>query len=1202
MGEIRWTNEQKEIIGLRGANILVSAAAGSGKTAVLIERIYRRITDEADPVDVDQFVIVTFTHAAAAQMKERLRERLEQALSEKPEDIHLQRQVRLMASAHISTVHSFCGYVIQNYFHRIGIDPSYRQGTASELALIQKEVIAGLLEEEYGEGRGDFVELASMNMFNYSDEKLEEMLLEIYGKAMSEPFPLRWLDRMEAFFDVRDEDEWEHSPVCCFVMDDCRRLAGGILEELRQLRAICGEPDGPYVYEENVEELASLCERLCGAQGYGEFRQILGGAKFSAMSRKRGDGINADKREDVKKRRNRCKDVLIEMKKAYFYQDRPEHLADLAAMGGPIRTLLRLTRELVGRYTEAKRERNVVDFNDLEQLALSILLVWDEEKGEYVRSEAARELAEHFEEIMIDEYQDSNRVQDTLLASVSRDGMQGQCPNIFMVGDVKQSIYRFRNACPELFADKLRTYRVEEGAERRRIDLHQNFRSRDVVLEGSNLVFAKVMHRDLGGVEYDDDARLRQGRSFAGTECPVATTVDTYVILDKSDAELEARLAASKIREMTGGDNPLYIQDGDTVRQVQYRDIVILTRSVKAAGQRYYDVLAEMGIPVVMEHSQGFFDTREIQLMTEMLQIIDNPRLDLPLAGVLCGPMFGFAEEELARVRAGRRDVDLYSSLLSYVGGVTGDENESESVGEGQPVSLAGKVRAFLDVLNRLRRKTTYATVTELIQDIYDETGIYEAVRVMKDGAQRTANMDGLMGQARDFDDSACHGLHAFVQYINRIREQREEMGEVNVVGEEENVVRIMTMHKSKGLEFPVCILLGLGRRLGGTQGNFLTIQPDLGIASKIVDNATRTVKDNIYRNVLKRQNDMADLGEEMRVLYVAMTRAEEKLILIGCAKEISAKPMNYLGRSKINCFLDMILPAALSEPKWFTVVPVERGELVEEAAADMVWEMLEKEALYNFDTSVVYHKEIHQFLEQMEPRTGGEKEPLPVKVSVSDLKVKSMEEQDMQEFTILTREEEDAEMPIPSFMRTEAEEAPARRGTAYGTIWHQVMATIDFAKTGTEVGIREAVRELVKGGRVREEEVSVLNYQKLYAFFSSPLGCAMREADREGRLHREQPFVMGKPAREVLPDRDEEDVVLVQGIIDGYYETDDGIVLMDYKTDSLKPGDEGQLASRYRTQMGLYREALENMMDRTVKECILYSFSLGKAIPCPCE
>lgn len=1185
METIQWTDDQKKIIDMRNCNILVSAAAGSGKTAVLIERIFERVMDEQNPVDVDQFVIVTFTRAAAAQMKDRLRDRIERAIEKDSGNVHLQRQMGLIASAHISTIHSFCGYVIQNYFHRIGLDPSYRQGTDSELALLKTETLEMVLEEEYAKQEADFVELAGMSMFNRSDARMLEMIQEIYDQAMSEPFPYEWLDRMEKFLSIEKATEWEASEFAVLLMEDCHKLVEGIKEEKEKLFSVCALPAGPYYYGKQLEELGNICENLLEAHTYEEFRQALESMTFSRMTSKRDESVDSSLKETVQEGRKRCKEALEEMRDSFFFQSVEEHIADLHAMGSKIKTLLRLTRQFLTEYTEAKRERNVVDFNDLEQLALSILLEWDGEKKEYVRSAAAKELSEHFEEIMIDEYQDSNRVQDTLLKSVSRDGISGKAPNIFMVGDVKQSIYRFRNACPELFGEKLLCYNESEGAAYRRIDLHQNFRSREVVLEGTNCVFERIMHRDLGGVEYDTDARLCCGRSFEETKRKTADKIDVCVILDKGDAELEGRLMALKIQEMTNPAEPLFIMGETGYRPVRYRDIVILTRSVKGVGQSYFDALTEAGIPVVMDHTQGFFETREIQLMTAMLQVIDNPRQDIPLVTVLVSPMFQFCEEELAAIRAENRQPDLYGALLAY---------------EAQD-SLRGKVQSFLEVLERLRGKISYATVAELIQDIYDETGIYEAVMMMREGNQRTANMDSLMEQAREFDGTTYHGLYQFVRYINRIREQQEEMGEVNIAGEEENVVRIMTIHKSKGLEFPVCMVAGMGKKLGGRNTSFLTIQPELGVASKIVDNETRTTKDTIYRKFLKRQNDMADLGEDMRVLYVAMTRAQEKLVLIGCAREICALDMNYFGRSRIASLLDMVLPAVLSEPKWFTLYTVEREELLDKTVSEMVQEKIEAAALYNFDTSVIYDTIMHSLIEQIDAAGAVEGEPLPVKVSVSDLKIKSMEELDMENFTILSHEEEMDEIPVPSFMKEEGTEESGGRGAAYGTIWHQVMATIDFSKTGSEEEITQAVEELVNTGRLREEEKAVVNIQKLFGFFQSRLGKEMREAAEKGKLRREQPFVIGKPAHEIFPERPETDPVLVQGIVDGYYETEEGIVLMDYKTDSLKPGEEAELIRRYGTQMKLYKEALEEMLGKPVKECVLYSFSLQKEIVCQC-
>lgn len=1180
MSNISWTADQQKIIDTRGCNILVSAAAGSGKTTVLVERIFKRIMDEKDPVNVDRFLVVTFTRAAAAQMKEGLRRRIEEELGRKPENKHLQRQLGLIASAHISTIHSFCGYVIQNYFHRIGLDPSFRQGTQTEVDLILAEVLAKILEEEYENGQEDFVELADMSDLNRHDDGIENMIKQIYRYAMAQPFPLEFLERMERFLEIETIEEWEQSEIVRKVMQDAGERVKDIASEQKEILRLCFAPGGPFYYEDHVGEIGDICQSLLSAETYEEWREILSSMTFQTMRKKKDDTVDEEMRTEVVERRNQCKKSLQNLAKDCFAFGAAENLKDLHDMRGKVKTLLRLTRRMHEEFVCEKRERNIVDFNDLEQLALSILLVWDEEKKEHVRTEAACELAEHFIEIMIDEYQDSNRVQDTLLSSVSREGLPGGCPNIFMVGDVKQSIYRFRGGCPELFAEKLDTYSLEEGASCRRIDLHQNFRSRKVVLEAANEVFRLAMRRDIGGVEYDERAALHAGREFPDTELPVASQVDVHALIGKQSAEAEGYVIAREIHEMVGDEKPLFIRGKEGYRPVEYRDIVILVLA-HAQGQELYDSLTEAGIPVVVERRQGFYETREIQLMVSMLRIIDNPHQDIALATVLLGPMFSFTEEDLAEIRAADRDTDLYDALCRYE---KADERYK-------------RIRQFLDLLEHLRSKVTYATVAELVQDIYDTTGIYEAVMMMKDGIQRTANMDNLMEQARQFDGTTYHGLYQFVRYLEQIEQQTEEVGEVNVAGETENVVRIMTIHKSKGLEFPVCFVAGMGRRLNLPHKDFLSIAPEIGIAAPVVDNRKRTKKKNFYNNTINDCNKMENIGECIRKLYVAMTRAEEKLVLVGCTQKTEAKRLDAEGRRKINTMFDMILPAI--DSYIFTLHELQQEDLLDDMQREMIWESLEHDELYKFDTSRCYDEYIREQLLWMDTSEEQEKELLPVKVSVSDLKVQSMEETDVGDFTILTHEEEEDEMPVPGFMQNGSKAKEGRWGAAYGTIWHQVMATIDFTKVNSEKDIESEIGRLLESGRLRPEEAEVLNSRRLHTFFQSQLGQEMRQAAAGGHLHREQPFVMGRRACEIFEGREEEDMVLVQGIIDGYYESGDGIVLMDYKTDSLKVGEEHYLLERYQTQMDLYRKALEEMTGKRVIRCVLYSFSLEKEILC---
>ncbi len=1182
MSGIRWTEDQQKIIDMRDCNILVSAAAGSGKTAVLVERIFQRLVDQTDPVNVDQFVVVTFTNAAAAQMKDRLRSRIEQALEKKPDNEHLQRQAGLLASAHISTVHSFCKFVIQNYFHRIGLDPSFRQGTKAEVELLRAEVWNRILEDEYEEGRPDFEDLADMSELNRQDDALGEMVFQIYNKMMEQPFPLDFLHRMNLFLATETEEEWEATEFVCQLLTFTRGVVEELKREQEELLVLCAESGWPSYYEPHLEELGGYLQGLLSAKTYGDYQKILSHLSFKSMNKRKDDTVVEENRKEMVARCKVCKDRLRKLAADFFSGTSSENLRDLKDMRGKIQTLLRLAGRLHDEFVKEKRSRGIVDFNDLEQLALSILLTWDEEKQEYVRTEAAKELAMEFVEIMIDEYQDSNLVQDTLLHAVSRDGLSGEKPNLFMVGDAKQSIYRFRGACPELFAQKLIQYGTAEGASCRRIDLHQNFRSREVVLEGSNRVFERVMHRDIGGVEYDEDARLRAGRKFGDTGQRTAEKIDVYAIIGNQNPESEGVLMAQKIKEMVAGESPLYVWEGEECHPAQYRDIVILIQSHKQ-GQEYFDALTEAGIPVVMEHTRGFFETREIQLMVSMMQVIDNPHQDIPLASVLLGPMFSFTEEELAQVRIKNRKAGYYEALERY----------------DRADELYERIQRFFGVLMRLRDKASYAAVSEIVQDIYDETGIYESVMMMKDGVQRNANMDSLMALAREFDGTTYHGLHQFVRYLERVSEQTEEMGEVNLSGEEENVVRIMTIHKSKGLEFPICFLGGMGRKLYVPHTDFLTICPDMAIAAPVVDNKRRTKKKNLYTAVLNYRNRLDDVGECMRKLYVAMTRAGEKLVLVGCTNKTDSGRMDFSGREKINRFFDMVLPAVHAEPALFDLVEVEQEDLLAGMEKEIRQEVKQAASLYNFDTSVCYDVKLQERLFWMAAEDEAQPEPLPVKVSVSDLKVLSLEDQETENFTILTHEETKDEMPVPAFRKQKEETDAARRGAAYGTIWHQVMACIDFARTDSIGEIQKEIERLVETGHLRKEDTEVLNYDRLYNFFSSPLGVAMRQAAEEGVLHREQPFVMGREASELFADRTEKDMVLVQGIIDGYYETGEGIVLMDYKTDSLQSGEEQKLVERYQTQMDLYRRALEEMTGKKVWRCVLYSFSLDRAIEC---
>ncbi len=1188
MSERRWTPEQQRVINLRDCNILVSAAAGSGKTAVLVERILSRIMDKENPINVDQFIIVTFTKAAAAEMRERIGIAIDRAVADNPGNLHLQQQVALLHHAQISTIHSFCGYVIQNYFHRIGVDPSYRLGNETEMAMVQSDVLADLLEENYQDASPDFVELAESYLFDKNDHKLEELVMQIYKYAMSNPWPEKWFASVKQMLKIETEEELEKSELVQGIIQYTKKMLAGFGDTLEQLLTDCACPPGPYMYVKALQSDLDLVNELEESETYDEIVQKLNALAFARLSGAKSDEVDVDLKETVKQKREVIKTGLKALKADFYDQTLSEHLKDIKLMAGKLLTLVELTEEFALRYQYDKKDKGLADFNDLEQMAISILLQQDEE-GNMVPTEAADELAHQFEEIMIDEYQDSNLVQDTLLRSVSRE-RYGK-PNIFMVGDVKQSIYRFRLARPELFTQKMNEY-ADASEQYQRVDLHKNFRSRGLVLDCVNQVFASIMKRDLGGIEYDDKAALYVGAQFPEEDVKTCEDIEVLGIDDEdSSKELEATVIAKRIKELVNPQDPTYIRDADEYRPAHYHDIVILVRSAKGYVESIERVLQAEGIPINSEKKEGFYQTMEIRMMVNMFRVLDNPRQDIPLVAVLRGPMFGFTDDELAVLRGSHDGIDFYDNLLQY-------DVEGE---------LRQKVQQFLTELQDIRSRLSYATVADVIRRINQWTRIYDKVMLMNSSARKIANLDLLMKLAVDYDGTSYHGLFQFVRYLSYIENHQFDEGEANIVGENDDAVRIVTIHKSKGLEYPICILAGMGRRLGGGRSAWLFIHPEYGLGAELIDNENRVRRDTITKKFVQRMNHMEDMGEELRVLYVAMTRAKEKLIFTGAVKDWEKKcagwqscDMTLLDRVSASNYFGLVMPVFLAkESDKLHIESFTSSSLVLTKAEEEVKKKISQSALYNFDTDSVYDdkmKELLDFTEKYEYQ--GVDLEIPVKVSVSDLKKKSLEEDEMPSFHVLSPDVMEDEAPIPAFAReTQEETQTPNRGALYGTIWHQFMAVADFTRIQEESDIAKQVTDLIARGKMNADDCQVLNTAKLWKFFQSSLGERMTHAMEEGRLFREQPFVLGVEAREALPDTDSDEMVLVQGIIDGFLEEEDGLVLMDYKTDSLPPGGEQILISRYHVQMEFYQKALERITGKKVKESILYSFSLGKCI-----
>ena len=922
---VKWTEEQQKVISLRDRNILVSAAAGSGKTAVLVERILSKITDPEAPVDIDRLLIMTFTRAAAGEMKERISSAIESALYEDPDNEHLQRQSTLLHTAQITTIDGFCAYIIRNYFHLIGLDPGYRTADEGELKLLREDVTGKLLEDYYSEKQEKYEKFVECFASGKDDEALGGMIQKLYEMAMSNPFPEEWLDACLDDYKIETTEELRETK--CIKL-----LWKAAVDELetaehlaREARKLCDAPDGPNLYGEALDSDLLFIRKLkktAEERDYNVLAQLLEKPSFARLSGKKMPEADEQKKQRIKELREEEKEILRELGQKYFQGTEEEILDMLKCSREPLEMLVELTRQFAERFSKAKREKNILDFTDMEHFALKILM--KKENGQMQMSQAAIELSEKYEEVLVDEYQDSNLVQELLTTAVS--GWVNQRKNIFMVGDVKQSIYRFRLARPELFMEKYKSYSVEDGEEQR-IDLHKNFRSRAQVLESVNFIFRQIMGEDLGGIAYDKDAALYPGADFpAGGS---REFVKTEVLLvekdgaeleeeagDQNAQELEALAIAQRIQGMVGREEIVDKKTGK-YRPVEYGDIVILLRSAYGWSETFREVLASQGIPVYCTSRTGYFSALEIITVLNYLKVCDNPLQDIPLTGVLRSPMVGCTSQELAQIRVLYPQGLLWDSVEQYV-------KSREEGYDAAEKPLMEKLQRFLELLEKVRNMATYTPVHQLILFILKETGYGNYARALPGGEQRYANLSMLVEKAMAYEKTSYRGLFNFVRYIEQLQAYEVDYGEVNLAGAGSTAVEIMTIHKSKGLEFPVVFAAGMGKQFNFQDLNArLLIHPELGLGTDAILPEKRIIASSLNKQMVRRELLKESLGEELRVLYVAMTRAKEKLILTGAVGKLDKRIPSLAGfleeegqvlplgvRLKARNYWDFVLPA----------------------------------------------------------------------------------------------------------------------------------------------------------------------------------------------------------------------------------------------------------------------------------------------------
>lgn len=1257
---MKFTPEQQRVIELHNSNILVSAAAGSGKTAVLVERIIRMICDGEHPADIDRLLIVTFTNAAAAEMRERIAAGITARLETDPGNEHIQKQSALLHNAQITTIDSFSLFLIRNHFNEIGLDPDFRVADEGEIKLLQQEVLAQLLEDAYA---GQFVPEAPEQFHacveyfcpGGRESVLEQHILNLSRYAGSFPWPAEWLEERKNDYAAGDMEALVHSDYGQYLTERVNRTVEGCLEKLREVKRLCELPDGPYMYGELTEAEIEQLERLTSCKDLEEQAAKVPTVTFGRLPSKKDDSVDPAKRELAKAIRNSVKDTLSDLSESYFKTPLELAVEQGKACREPLRILLDLVLEFDRRLLAAKQERHLIDFSDMEHYALQILLKREkveesggtgtdrtETKYRIVPSDVAMEYRQYFQEILIDEYQDSNLVQEYLLSAIS--GEEEGRYNRFMVGDVKQSIYKFRLARPELFLEKYDTY--QETGDLCRIDLAKNFRSRIQVVDAVNDVFSRIMRREIGGIAYDDKAALYPGAGYPAQEDPAYGSElllirkpekgereesgigeqhaeGAGVLVDYDNVrQLEALAIAAHIKQLKGSLKVMEKSTGE-LRPVRYSDMVILLRTTSGWDEEFKKILEQQGIPVYITSKTGYFGALEVQELLQFLRVLDNPRQDIPLFGVMQSVFGGFTQEEIAQIRSGgeghsRKRMTLYEAL-----------KEVAQSGRTEDTELSIKANDFLQRIDHYRNLTPYTSIRDLLQRILDDYDYLNYVTALPTGSKRRANVEMLLTKASAFEKTSYFGLFHFIRYMEQLEKYDVDYGEADTLDENADVVRIMSIHKSKGLEFPVVFVSGLSKRFNMQDANqSLIVDMDLGVAVDYVDSVRRIKNKTLRRAVLSAKMKEDNLAEELRVFYVALTRAREKLILTAVLDKADEKwelaqmtgqeRLTYLDFCEAGSYMDFLLPIL---PKTGIAVKTLRTE---DLAAEELGEQLRMgdrreqlrliacgETPLTGDPEENERKLMHlreRFAYQY-PHPGLQK--LYTKTTVSELKIAAMAEKD--EAAFHTFEEKEVVPYIPGFRREQEKVSGAVRGNAF----HRVMELLDFMYVFVESGLfekcpgdYETYRKRLDAERLKnrleeflqretislrltEEYAKAVSLPKILNFLEQELAYRMWRAQEQGLLYREQPFVLGIDAKRLDPDLPEGEKVLIQGIIDVFFIEDGEIVLLDYKTDVIDSLE--ALWNRYNVQIQYYEEALTKLMQMPVKERILYSFYLEK-------
>ena len=1204
MSDVKWTKEQMQAIKEKDSNILVAAAAGSGKTAVLVERIINKIINEN--IDIDRLLVVTFTNAAAAEMRERVLEAIYKKIDEEPDNINLQRQVTLLNKASICTIDSFCLDVVRNNFYQLeNISPNFRIADTTEIELLKQEILEDMFEIKYEKEDEKFSSLINTYTSYRDDTPLKDLILKIYTYIQSDPFPSEWLKGKIELFNIEDINKDFSERIYGKILleeiqeeliDDIRTM-----EEVKKTLSNNSELEKFYITVcDDIDKIQKLINNL---DNWDKAYQCYSDFKFATWPRKKCD---SEIKENAKIIRDDMKKKLTNKLNKILICSSEEANLDIQEMYPILNNLKDIILEFSDEFSKRKRNKNIVDFNDIEHLALNILLKKENDKIEI--TEVAKKYQEKFIEIAIDEYQDSNMVQEYILTSISKEN------NIFMVGDVKQSIYKFRQAMPELFLSKYRNYKIKQEKEKGdslKIQLFKNFRSRDNVLDFTNLIFQDIMDEKLGEINYDEREYLNLGANYKEINQNLKTEINIINLNEEEkeeyiedgdeeeekeqlerieDIQVEARFVANKIKELVDSKFQIFDRKLNGFRNIKYKDIVILLRSTRMNAPIFEEEISNLDMPVFSESSQEYLNSIEIQTIISLLKIIDNPIQDIPLVTVLRSHIGKFTDDELVEIRLSDKYDNFYDAM----------QKAKMSVN----ANLKNKIDTFFKQLEIWRKEQEYLALDEFIWKLYTDTGFYNYVGLMQNGDLKQANLKMLFERAKQYETASFKGLYNFINFIEKIHTSSGDLGSAKLIGENDDVIRIMSIHKSKGLEFPVVFLSSTGKQFNLMDLNQnILLHQELGIGVKYIDYNKQVQYDTLTKEAIKNKILTETLSEEMRILYVALTRAKEKLYITGLKKDYEKEvekmqvqvnkypkennKINHILVKKYKKYLDWILLVYLYEKeqvkdlmelKVINKIDVLKNISKEEKEEIDVQKILNSKAKNK--KKVEELDDILKYNYKYKLAT-----TIPTMTSVTQIK----QLKNNKDNQIIRR---DITFNTPNFMRNDEEKKIS--AAEKGTLVHLCMQRLNIKEEYNLEKIKQLINDLVKRDIINKIEADNINPYKILNFTKSEIWKEMKNAKK---IYKERPFFINIPAKDIYNEELEEEL-LVQGIIDLYYiNQNNEIILVDYKTDYVEKDKKQELISKYKAQLDLYKKALEETYKKKVKNVYIYSVYLEEIL-----